>query len=86
MPNFKRRKIECLLCNKTFDSDYRTRHNKKYHVNCLKNHRHIPYKNAGAPANPFQVSLFGFLIPANSLSVIIEEANDFRYILQKMRK
>ena len=58
MPNHrKRRKVECILCHRTFDSDYLTRHNRKYHADRLKKHQqHIPYKNAGAPANPFQVS------------------------------
>ena len=42
--------------HRTFDSDYLTRHNRKYHADRLKKHQHIPYKNAGAPANPFQVS------------------------------
>jgi hypothetical protein len=63
-PTPKRRKIECLLCEKTFDSDYRSRHNNKYHSDKVKKHQHIPYEYAGAPANPFQVNLYNY---SNSL-------------------
>ena len=46
MPNHrKRRKVECIVCHRTFDSDYLTRHNRKYHADRLKKHQHIPYKN-----------------------------------------
>ena len=49
MPNHrKRRKVECIHCHRTVDSDYLTRHNRKYHAG--------PYKDAGAPANPFRLA------------------------------
>ena len=37
----------------TFNSYYRKKHNEKYHSEMIAAHRHIPYKLAGAPDNPF---------------------------------
>ena len=52
----KRIKLECSVCQMTFDSDYRKKHNEKYHGDMLSAHRHIPYKAVGAPENPFMFS------------------------------
>ena len=55
----KRRKIVCLLCRPdvpAFDSDYRSKHNNKYHKTELAKGRSIPYKDKDAPANPFAAS------------------------------
>ena len=49
----KRMKVECSVCLMTFDGDYRKTHNEKYHQDMLSAHRHIRYKVAGAPENPF---------------------------------
>ncbi|XP_028418765.1 zinc finger MYM-type protein 1-like [Dendronephthya gigantea] len=49
----KREKLTCLVCNRSFDDDYRNEHNKKYHDDLLKAGKSISYKVAGAPANPF---------------------------------
>ena len=49
----KQKKVECSVCQMTFDSDYRKKHNEKYHSEMIAAHRHIPYKLAGAPDNPF---------------------------------
>ena len=74
MPNHrKRRKLECILCHRTFDSDYLTRHNRKYHAGRLKKHQHIPYKNAGAPANPLKESSAEGLF--NTLQEILKESS-----------
>ena len=54
-PKTKRFKVECLLCHATFDSDYRKKHNELCHSDHLKAHKHIDFKVAGAPDNPFQV-------------------------------
>ena len=53
---FKRRKVECLICKATFDSDYRKKHNEKHHRDVVQAHRNIPYQVAGAPANPFTLA------------------------------
>ena len=53
---FKRRKVECLICKATFDSDYRKKHNEKLHRDMVQAHRNIPYQVAGAPANPFTLA------------------------------
>ena len=52
----KPRKVECSVCEMTFDSDYRKRHNEKYHNEILAAHCHIPYKFAGAPESPFTLA------------------------------
>lgn len=49
----KRRKVECSVCHMTFDSDYRKKHNEKYHSEMTKARRHIPYKLVGAIDSPF---------------------------------
>jgi hypothetical protein len=49
----KREKLTCLVCNRSFDDDYRHEHNKKYHNDLLKTGKSVSYKVAGAPANPF---------------------------------
>ena len=54
-PKPKRRKVECLLCHRTYDSDYRRHYNEIHHPERAKKHQHVPYKEAGAPENPFQV-------------------------------
>jgi hypothetical protein len=46
----KRRKVECLKCGKTFDSDYKKRHEAADH-----NGKPVSIKNVGAPTNPFEV-------------------------------
>ena len=48
----KREKLTCLVCNRSFDDDYRREH-KKYHNDLLKSGKSVSYKVAGAPANPF---------------------------------
>ena len=53
----KRFKVECLVCHAIFDSDYRKKHNELCHSAHLKAHKHIGFKVAGAPDNPFQVGL-----------------------------
>lgn len=45
----KRRKIECLLCHRVFDDDYRLAHNKNYHSEDVKNNKSIAFKTLGAP-------------------------------------
>eukprot|EP00794_Sanderia_malayensis_P013076 gene13076-14419_t len=55
-PISKRRKIECLLCKRTFDSDYRSRRNKKYHAQKIKKHQHVPYQQLGSRTNSFQIA------------------------------
>ena len=52
-PKPKRHKIECIVCHKIFDSDYRHKHNDLLHSNMLKSNKSIPYKTFGAPQNPF---------------------------------
>ncbi|CAB3980670.1 Hypothetical predicted protein, partial [Paramuricea clavata] len=52
----KRTKLRCLVCQQTFDDDYRKEHNKKYHANLLKVGTSIAYETVGAPANPFVCS------------------------------
>ena len=51
----RRRKIECLESERTFDSDFRSRHNERYHKVFLHEKKHIKYEIAGAPANPFEL-------------------------------
>ena len=51
----KRYKVQCGLCKKTFDSDYRLNHNKKYHSDYVKGKRPILFYTAVAPLNPFTV-------------------------------
>eukprot|EP00112_Aurelia_sp_Birch-Aquarium-sp1_P013512 Seg287.14 transcript_id=Seg287.14/GoldUCD/mRNA.D3Y31 product="Zinc finger MYM-type protein 5" pseudo=true protein_id=Seg287.14/GoldUCD/D3Y31 len=55
-PKPKRRRVECLLCHRTYDSDYRRCHNENHHPERAKKHQHIPFKDAGAPVNPFQAA------------------------------
>ena len=52
-PKPKRRRLECILCQKTYDSDYRRSHNEKHHPERVKKHQHIPFKDVGAPNNTF---------------------------------
>eukprot|EP00794_Sanderia_malayensis_P013142 gene13142-14493_t len=52
-PKPKRRRLECILCQKTYDSDYRRSHNEKHHPERVTKHQHIPFKDVGAPNNPF---------------------------------
>lgn len=44
---WKREKLTCLECKRSFDDDYRHEHNKKYHDNLLKAGKSIAYKVAG---------------------------------------
>ena len=44
----KRRKIVCNTCNRSFDSDYRKRHDLKYHNGKLQR-----IHDLGAHLNPF---------------------------------
>ena len=46
-------KVQRGLCKKTFDNDYRSNHNKKYHSDYVKVKGPIPFHTAGAPLNPF---------------------------------
>ena len=54
----KRNKLKCLVhgCNQTFDDDYRTSHNIKYHKDLLSKKKSIPYETYGAPKNPFSMA------------------------------
>ena len=52
----KRVKLECLVCHRQFDDDYRTTHNKTFHTAMLKKNKVIPYKVANAPRNPFEAA------------------------------
>ena len=45
----KRVKLQCGVCKRIFDDDYRAEHNKKYHKNYLDSKRLVPYHNVGAP-------------------------------------
>jgi hypothetical protein len=47
-PKRKRIKLQCEECNSTFDDDYRTKHELKYHSG-----RRTRVKTVGAPINPF---------------------------------
>ena len=49
----KRVKLECLVCHRQFDDDYRTTHNKTFHHAMLKQNKAIPYQNTNAQLNPF---------------------------------
>jgi hypothetical protein len=49
----KRTKLRCLVCQQTFDDDYRIQHNKKHHARMLNEKKFIAYETVGAPANPF---------------------------------
>ena len=49
----KRQKVECSVCNVSFDSDYRKKHNEKYHGQMIAAHRSIPFKIVGCPESPF---------------------------------
>ena len=50
-PEKKRFKVEYPVCNTTFDSDYRRKHNELCHNDQLKAHKQIGYKVTGAPNN-----------------------------------
>ena len=50
----KRAKLECLVCHRQFDNDYRTIHNKTFHNAMLKENKVIPCEVANAPRNPFE--------------------------------
>jgi len=47
----KRIKLECLECGKTFDNDYKQKHEKNIH-----NGKKVGTKHFGAPKNPFEAS------------------------------
>ena len=49
----KRTKLECEVCHRVFDDDYREQNNKKYHMDMISQGKYIGYKLEGAPANPF---------------------------------
>ena len=51
----KRYKVQCGLCKKTFDNDYRSNHNKKY-SDYVKGKRPILFHTAVALLNPFTVA------------------------------
>ena len=48
---WKRYKVQCGLSKKTFDDDYRSNHNKEYHV---KGKRPIPFHTASTLLNTFR--------------------------------
>ena len=52
----KRQKVECSHCRMSFESDYRRKHNEKYHCEMIAVHRSIPYKIVGAPESPFSLA------------------------------
>ena len=52
----KRTKLECEVCHRAFDDDYRQQHNKKYHEDMFSQGKYIGYKLEGAPANPFALA------------------------------
>ena len=52
----KRVKLECLVCHRQFDDDYRATHNKTFHHAMLKQNKAIPYQNANAQLNPFEAA------------------------------
>ena len=51
----KRYKVQCGLCKKTSDNDYRSNDSKKYHNHQIKSKRSILFHTAGVPLNPFTV-------------------------------
>ena len=53
--NGKKYKFQCELCKETFDNDYRSGQNKKYHSDCVKSERPIPFLTTSAQLNPFTV-------------------------------
>jgi hypothetical protein len=40
-----------------FDSDFRKRHNEKYHADHVRERKYIPFENVDAVKNPFEVSI-----------------------------
>ena len=64
MNKAKRHKIECLVCRRTFDSDYRTCHNEKYHRKMIAGNETVPYKILVSQLNSF--SYFNKETSANS--------------------
>ena len=50
-----RGKLRCLLCQKTFDNDYRISHNRKYHLDYMNMKRHVPYETIDALKSPFEI-------------------------------
>lgn len=49
--NRKRIKLECLDCGKTFNNDYKKKHEKVVHSG-----KKIGTKHFGAPENPFEAA------------------------------
>jgi hypothetical protein len=51
----KRVKVRCLVCQPyaEFDSDYRIKHNQKFHQHLIDQRKAIPYENADAVLNHF---------------------------------
>jgi len=47
----KQIKLECLECGKTFDNDYKQKHEKNIH-----NGKKVGTKHFSAPKNPFETS------------------------------
>ena len=55
-PKQKRTKVECLVCNSVFDSDFRLKHNQKQHFDLVTSRKQIPYKLERAPKNPWEAA------------------------------
>ena len=49
-----RYKIKCLECGVTMNNDYRSKHNKLFHEELLKQYRPVRYEKLDAPKNPFE--------------------------------
>ena len=49
----KRIKLQCKLCRREFDDDFRLSHNSKYHADYIEKNKHVPYKADGAIRSPF---------------------------------
>ena len=43
------------MCSRVFN-DYRIEHNNKYHPECRKQNKLVPYETVGAPKNPFEAA------------------------------
>jgi hypothetical protein len=61
----KRRKVECCQCGKTFDSDYKKRHEALEHAG-----KNVKIKDLGAPDDPFSFAARSSILqPEVSLGV-----------------
>ena len=52
----RRIKVNCLVCSRVYDNDYRIEHNNKYHPEYRKQNKLVPYETVGAPKNPFEAA------------------------------